>query len=581
MKVKSILVLALGTLLLALPSCKKEVDQWANVEALIKQLKITNAGLSASETINGVVDNEAMTIVFNNVPAESPISAIKLDGKFSLGAKLDTTVYDFTVDNDPNGKVLTREVKISNYGDKHSTYKVTINLSDPASSPILEKLVMKDAAGNTYKSNIVVEDNVIFLGMEGLGEAELSEIVITPSRAIYTFSAMEDGKLSESNPGTLTLDFMGLTTVFTIDFTAGAAPGIDFASAKVHDFSAATGNCPDFMSGINCRGTDFDGEYVVFASRDDAAVPNPRYAKVSDLLADNFIPMSLSSKGMEGGTHVISAARLSHGHIYMCNLSTAGMDAEPLKVYHYASVTSDPELVLEWHGEIDADNSYTGRLGDNMSVNLDESGNGFAFFHKQEPGDKIYRFTVTGFTQFSEPYEIDLGDVFSYYGYVNECAENPGEYLFTSSYKPALRLINADGETLKEIEFDWTEGGAQPNHGVDPRSIVFNRGRYLMFTVSNSQNMHWNFGPVLYVMDITDGFNTMAALGKLEDRFYDEEVPWEPEYAYFLTNDFEVGTQSGAWTAQCNAAEVNGKLVVYSGAAAAGFALIEFEKAKR
>ena len=102
----------------------------------------------------------------------------------------------------------------------------------------------------------------------------------------------------------------------------------------------------------------------------------------------------------------------------------------------------------------------------------------------------------------------------------------------------------------------------------------------MMFTVSNSQNMHWNFGPCLYIMDITDGFNTVAAMTRLEDRLEDEENPFEPDYSYLLTDNDETGTQSGAWSAQCNAAEVNGKLVVYSAAPNAGFALIEFPKAK-
>jgi hypothetical protein len=101
-----------------------------------------------------------------------------------------------------------------------------------------------------------------------------------------------------------------------------------------------------------------------------------------------------------------------------------------------------------------------------------------------------------------------------------------------------------------------------------------------MFTVANSQPMHWNFGPVLYIMDITDGVDCQNALVKLAEAIGNstEENPWEPTYGYFL--DSEGATTASACSAQCNAAEVNGKLVVYTAAVNAGFALIEFPKAQ-
>lgn len=573
------LCLALTTGLLS--SCKKEVDQWANVEALIKSLQITNAGLSGGETITGTVNNTDMTVVFNDVPAESNIYAVKLGGKFSLGASLDTTVYDFSNPQDPAAMVLTHDVRINNYGDKHNTYKVTINLRKPESAPILEKLVMEDSEGNTYPANIVAEENTIYLGMEGKGSAKLKEMTVTPARSTVVFSAMDEGgNIPESAPGTLVMNFMGLETSYAIDFTAGSAGGIDYAGAVVHDFSIATGNCPDYFAGELVRGSDFDGSHVLIVSRSDATTPTPRMFKVDDLLNNNAnAPIMLSTKGMEGGTHIVSAGRLSQGHAYICNLST-DISADPLKVYHYSSPTADPEVVLSWDGTgIDnADDPYAGRLGDNISVNLDANGNGYAFFCKQEPGDKIYRFTVTGFTSFSDPHEIDLHAVCSYYGYVNEIPSEPGNYLFTSSYVPYTRLIDKEGTTLYEMEFDWTDNGARPNHGVDPRVIMFNRSRFFLFTVANSQGMHWNFGPVLYLIDITDGYNTLAALAKLDYAFW-EEGGWEPNYEYFIGAE-DGTTTASACSAQCNAAEVNGKLVVYTAAVNAGFALIEFPKAK-
>jgi 16S rRNA C967 or C1407 C5-methylase (RsmB/RsmF family) len=63
--------------------------------------------------------------------------------------------------------------------------------------------------------------------------------------------------------------------------------------------------------------------------------------------------------------------------------------------------------------------------------------------------------------------------------------------------------------------------------------------------------------------------------------FVREEVPWEPTYGYALTTDpYEAHVAASAPSAQCNAAEVNGKFVVFTSAVNAGFALLEFPKAK-
>lgn len=575
------------TALFCLAGCEDpNKNPWANVEAFIKTLNITNAGLSGGETISGVIDNEAFTVTFNNVPAETNIMAIKLDGKYSLGAKLDTTVYDFTEISGVNSKTLVHEVGITNYGDKRNVYTVTINLKDPENAPILEKLIMVDESGNEYPANIIAEDGTIYLGMEGKGSARLKNMVVTPARSVCTFSAMTDSVISESNPGTLTMDFLGMTTEYKIDFTSGSAGGIDFASAIVHDFSVATGNCPDVFAGELLRGSDFDGENVLLVIRaDGGTTPAPKLYSVSSLLNNSLgTPTALDVTGVEGGTHVVSAGRLSQGHTYVCNLTTNMLEA-PLKVYHWATPTSAPEVVLSWEGK-DITNSeiaYEGRLGDNISVNLDEDGNGYAFFCKQEPGDKIFRFTVTNFTTFSDPYEIDLGAVCSYYGYVNEIAAEPGNFVFTASYVPFIRLMNADGETLYEMEMlAQTVNGARPGHSVDPRVVTFNRSRYLIYTVSNSQGMHWNFGPVMYMFDITDGFNTQSAFTKLDARMWpedDSDSDVEPAYEYFI-GAADGTTTASACTAQCAVAEVNGKLVVFTAGANAGFALIEFDKAK-
>ncbi len=561
--------------LLCTPGCKgPEENNNDTVEALIKSISIKNS------TYTGTVDNTAYTVTFDNVAAETDVNAIQFNAKLSLGAKLDKDTYDFTLNTSEDGKQLKQDVKVIN-GTKEQVYEVFINLSDPTSDPQLDKLIMKSRGGTEYTAQVV--DGILALGMPDEAEAILSSITLIPARATYQFTEMKDDVLTAANPGKLIIEFMGRKTEMEITFKSGPTPGVDFSQAVVHDFSVATGATPAYFAGEQVRGSDFDGEYVLIVSREGAETPTPRLLKVADLLANNAnAPIMLNVEGVTGGTHVVSAGRLSHGHIYICNLVAPVSAASPLKVYHYASPTAMPD-VWTWDGVISVNGNdttkYNGRLGDNMSINLDESGNGYAFFCKQEPGDKIYRFNVTNFTTFSDPYEISLEDICSYYGYVNQV--EAGKYLFTSTYVPFVRLMDANGTKLiDDVEFDFTEADARPNHGVDPRIINYNRGRYLMFTVANSQPMHYNFGPVLYIMDITDGVDNQAALVKLSEAINNstEENPWEPTYGYFL--DTEGKTTASACSAQCNAAEVDGKLVVYTAAVNAGFALIEFPKAQ-
>lgn len=567
---KNLFFLSIALLSMLFVGCNSEKE--STVEAKIKSISIKNT------TYSGVVDNTTFTVTFNDVAAETSIEAIQFNASLSLGAKLDKDTYDFTQGASEDGKELTQTIKVIN-GTNEQAYTVVINLLDPVSDPMLDKLIMKKANGEEVRAQLF--GSVVAIGMPEEAEATFGSISLIPSRATYKFTTMQNDKISAADPGQLVIEFMGRTTTLNISFAAAPAPGADFTAPVVHDFSGATGNIPSYFEGEQVRGSDFDGEHVLIVSREGVDKATPRMFKVADLLADNASnPIMLNTTGVEGGTHIVSAGRLTQGHAYICNLETAICDETPLKVYHYASPDAAPEVVLSWNGYINDEYSYAGRLGDNISIDLDESGNGYAFLCKQEPGDKIYRWTVTGFTQFSDVVEIDLGAVCSYYGYVNKVEQ--GKYIFTSSYVPFVRLMNEDGvQLIDDVEFDWTENDARPNHGVDPRIVTYNRGRYLMFTVANSSGMHWNFGPIVYIIDITDGVDAQAALVKLSEAVYDEEVPWEPSYGYALTTDpYEAHIQASACSAQCNAAEVNGKLVVFTAAVNAGFALIEFPIAK-
>lgn len=576
---KNLFFLSIALLSVLFVGCKPKPTPEDTVEALIKTISIKNT------TYTGEVDNITYTVTFNDVAAETNIEAIQFTAKLSLGAKLEKETYDFTLGASEDGKQLVQTIKVIN-GTKEQEYTVIINLLDPTSDPMLDALYMKRGSnGEEVKS--LIFDGAVALGMPEEAEAVFSKISVIPARASYKFTAMQDNKISAANPGQLEIEFMGRKTVFDITFAAAPTPGADIASAVVHDFSVATGNAPAEFAAENTRGTDFDGEHVLVVSRNDDGTAFPHLYKVSDLLADNAgNKIALNTTGIEGGTHVVSSGSLNHGHIYICNLTTVLSKDMPLKVYHYADANATPE-VWSWDGVLgvteDGDTiGAPARLGDNISVNIDESGNGYAFFCGQEgSAEKVYRVQITNFNQFSNPTELILDVPFPYYGYINEAPE-AGQYVFKSHYMAVIRLMDANGTPLMEdVELDATESGLNPRSGVDPHVIMFNRGRYLVFSTPYNNGKRIGAGPGLFVQDITDGIDTKAALIKWSEMLYDEEIFWEPTYHYSLDpTEPDANKIVGACAAQCNAAEVDGKLVVFTAATKAGFALIEFPKAK-
>ena len=389
------------------------------------------------------------------------------------------------------------------------------------------------------------------------------------------------------------------TCIVTVTNTSntGTNRGADLSNVVIHDFSVTTKNCyPDFApltdgyyANYNTRSSDFDGTYVLVVSRADAETPTHHLLKVSDLLKGNINKIELSKEGIKGGTLVVSAGCLSHGHIYVCNMTTNLGNGEDLKVYHYASPDAAPE-VWSWDGNLGIDEfgdtiKAVVRLGDNISVNLDESGNGYAFFCGQEgSAERIYRVDVANFNEFSNPTEITLEEAFPYYGYVNQVDED--RYLLTSHYMASTWLIDKDGNPLVDIYFQSTAAGLKPQTGVDPHVVKYNGGYYLIFASPYNNTKRLGVGPALYMIDITEGtqVDIQTALQNLSDiLWFDEEGIWEPDFHYsldVLNIEAESRKTVAACAAQCNAAVVNGKLLVYAAATGAGFTILEFPPAQ-
>ena len=108
----------------------------------------------------------------------------------------------------------------------------------------------------------------------------------------------------------------------------------------------------------------------------------------------------------------------------------------------------------------------------------------------------------------------------------------------------------------------------------------------MLFSTPYQNNMNRGGVPGVFMIDITAECAVSIEQGviALSDILWeDEEGVWEPDYFYSLDPaDLEADPRFKvtAPAAQCNAAVVDGKLLVYTAAQGAGFAILEFPAAK-
>lgn len=535
---------------LIVASCEEEpyVDNPSG-EVFIYKLNVVNGGLSGTESYAGTVDEENRTVSFT-IPAESDIQALKFSGKLSLGAKLDMEAYDAS-----SGSV---EVKVLN-GENVGVYAVNVALNAPKDNPLLRKVQVKTAEGNIKTAFISELDKTVYLGCEGMSSVEIVGMECLPKRTKVTLSAGAGNVVSAENPGKILMDFMGLTNEYRLLFDGEPVFGADFGLGQAYDFSAnplGADIWADFKA-ENTRSADFDGETMLIVSREGGIVP--KVLKFADIKAGTPNGKLLNTTGIEGGTYVVSAGRLAQKHIYICNLTTALSADNKLKVYHWTDEDAVPEVVLEFGGDA-VNTTVAGRFGDNISVNLDESGNGTMFFLTQD-GTQMLRFDVAGFTSVSNPTQITPSTTAPYYAAVNQVCGSQNEFVYTSTQAP-LVLIDRDGNEL----FKMPEGDYPPKQATDARIITFDAERYLILTTGRYGAWTGDPAQVFQVYNISDGVNTVIALSNFAagDRL--------PVFTYSLDG------------ANCSAPAANtgwgigedGMLRFMSSAVKSGFAVFEF-----
>ena len=514
-------------------------------EVFIYRLNVVNAGLSGTEVVEGELNEETKTVDFT-IPAESDVQALKFSGKLSLGAKLDAETYDVM-----SGSATVNVLNGENIGK----YTVKVALNAPVQNPLLSKVTVKDETGEIREAFVSELDKTVYLKCVNSLQAEIVSIDCLPRRTVTALTNGEGNIVKADNPGKIQMDFMGLKNEYRISFDNNPVFGADFSLGKVYDYTNITGSLWADFAAENTRSADFDGENMLIVSRQGGVFP--KIISFASIKAGSPSETVLNTTGIKGGTYLVSAGRLSHKHIFISNLKTK--KGENLKIYHWASPNATPEVVVDFDGIATNADLSAARFGDNLSVCLNEAGNGYIFLLSQN-GDMILRFDVSGFTNVTNPKLITPEVTAPYYASINQVG-NGNEYLYTSTQAP-LMLIDSNGTPLFKLDI-----AAVPIQATDARIITYDAERYLIMTTGRRPS--WSKDPdnEFLVYDISDGSNTLIALGNFANR--EEHIP---VYSYKLG-----GTGASACAANTGwGVDENGNLLVMTAAIKAGFAICEF-----
>ncbi len=544
--------------LVALNSCSDDpIIENPSGETFIYRLSIANGGLTGTDAIVGTIDEDSRTITFE-APAETDIEAIKFASKLSLGAHLDKETYDFSQSN-------TVPVTVIN-GENVGTYQVTINFAEPKETPMITAVRVKLPNGTEKNAYISEIDKSIYMGAEEFESVEIISISCLPKRTATTLTMASNNIVQKDNPGSIMLDFMGITNEYRLLFAAIPVFGADFNKGNIYPFCNATGNLFGDFVGENTRSADFDGENLLIVSREGGY--NVRVIPFNEIKGGNPGGVSLNLDGVELGTFLVSAGRISHGHYYVSNLSTSVGEDQPLKLYYWDNTSSQPQVLVEFlgaangpEGEVDLSKL---RFGDNLNVCLDESGNGYIYFVTQD-GTAVLRFNVTGFTTLENPTYLIPPTTLSYYASVNQVTGKDNEYLVTS-IQAGIYLTDADLNPITLIDIEKI-----PVRCTDARVITFDSERYLIATSGRWGAWSKDDPQTFYAYDLSDGATTALAIMNLVSG----DEPPTPLFTYTIGGD-SPASYGSAPSASTGWGVVDGMLRIMAAAPKAGFAIFEF-----
>ncbi len=336
--------------------------------------------------------------------------------------------------------------------------------------------------------------------------------------------------------------------------------GANFDAPAIYDYSKNDLGNDIYTSFVtaNTRGSGFDGKHVLVIERGGLG---PHLLEVEKLKNNVTTPIPLNMTGVVGGTFNINMGAQVHGHSYIANLS--GGAASPLKIYHWASPSQAPDVVIDVNVATLADAGP--RHGDTFSINLDKNGNGYAFF--MSGTGKIIRIKIENFKTGSEPTVISSRINYEQWGHFSQIGET--ESYILSGHAQPLSLVNNAGAISYTMK-----AASLPRSLSDVKIFTFNGHRYMLgITVPRNAP---TTGADLYLYNITTGSNIVDAFTALEQTATaTNPAPAVFSYNIVTATNAAPGTQAGYYIEK-DAAGKDEKLLIYGATTQGGFAIIEF-----
>jgi hypothetical protein len=333
--------------------------------------------------------------------------------------------------------------------------------------------------------------------------------------------------------------------------------GADFTTGTTYDFTNNPLGNPiyDDFTGSATRGSSFDGTSVLVVRR-----TAPHLVSFSDLKNGVINKIPLNITGVSGGTFTMNMGAQVNGRTYIASLS--GGNTSPLRIYFWTDPTAVPQVILD---VTTAGIPGVGvRHGDNLSVSLNNQGNGYIFFG-DNAGTRTLRYDVTNYTTVTNPttFAIPVAAAGSWTSY-NRIG-NTSEYIFTGHDAPVALISDGGATSYTMSRFSI------PVRGSDARVFNFNAERYLMITTAARGGAD---ATIFYVYDITRGATVQEALTIL-----DNTPTITPVFQYALNGPVNTSpaSQTGFFVKKDTAGS-DETLMLYSAANDTGFVIFEFGK---
>ena len=554
------------------------VKKTCRVSVVPRKYSVESVSLSPDgETINQIGETLQLTatLTSNDPPNEPTNSSVEFTSSNDKIATVDkntglvtatgcgtATITVTTSDGNKTAEAeVTVHVEVTGISELRETLKLEIALDESAPLPAwkLTYKVLPEIACNRTVRWVCDNPSVASVDEEGVVTA-LSEGTAT----IYVVT-------NEGN--------FPMSCVVTVVREIPAPPsGFDPAGAKVYNFSRGSGGTlfPEVFetlsSGGNARYASMDLQHVLITGRE--VLDAPFLLRLGDLKVNYIDPIRLSQTGNAFGGYDRSSGQLVHGHVYINNMTLGHNSTHALRFFHHDKTKpNDPPEIIGLFGTYAAATdgrtplppTAIARVGDKVSYNIDENGNGYIF----APGnavDETLRITVSNFTELTDPTILSLTAA-GLFPTIYQVEGAQDEYMFTGNTAP-VKLIKSDGTLIYQMTTFANQDGCAA------RVINFNGARYLL-TMNKASSRGTGDNLVLgvkeiAVYDITKGETTKEALEMFDNASAEAKAP---VFTFSLDSPATDGAVDMHYVK-----DGDEKLYIVGSGQYAGFAIVEFPK---